>query len=149
MGSTVVFDKCQATVKEADMASIVVPSANSEEAEFEGFVGFCEGRSGGRFSDPQAFYSFSVDRYRDFWRLFLEWVDPVREGTPLACGARVVLYDGPLAETGTLWQIVAEEQVTVFGTSPPYLQLNIQGVGMVAGEAGRVVAAGIDRQLGG
>jgi acetoacetyl-CoA synthetase len=41
----------------------------------------------------------------------------------LACGARVVLYDGPLAEAGTLWRIVAEEEVTVFGTSPPYLQL--------------------------
>src|ERR1700749_17665 len=41
----------------------------------------------------------------------------------LACGARVVLYDGPLAEAGTLWRIVAEEEVTVFGTGPPYLQL--------------------------
>jgi acetoacetyl-CoA synthetase len=41
----------------------------------------------------------------------------------LACGARVVLYDGPLSEAGTLWRIVAEEEVTVFGTSPPYLQL--------------------------
>ena len=41
----------------------------------------------------------------------------------LACGARVVLYDGPLTEAGTLWRIVAEEKVTVFGTSPPYLQL--------------------------
>ena len=41
----------------------------------------------------------------------------------LACGSRVVVYDGPLAEPGTLWQIVAEEEVSVFGTSPPYLQL--------------------------
>ena len=41
----------------------------------------------------------------------------------LTCGARVVLYDGPLTEAGTLWRIVAEEEVTVFGTSPPYLQL--------------------------
>lgn len=41
----------------------------------------------------------------------------------LACGARVVVFDGPLAEPGTLWQIVAAEEVTVFGTSPPYLQL--------------------------
>jgi acetoacetyl-CoA synthetase len=41
----------------------------------------------------------------------------------LACGARVVLYDGPLTDAGTLWRIVAEEKVTVFGTSPPYLQL--------------------------
>ncbi len=41
----------------------------------------------------------------------------------LACGARVVLYDGPLTDTGVLWRIVAEEEATVFGTSPPYLQL--------------------------
>jgi len=41
----------------------------------------------------------------------------------LACGARVVVYDGPIAEPGTLWELVAEERVTVFGTSPPYLQL--------------------------
>jgi len=41
----------------------------------------------------------------------------------LACGTRVVVYDGPLLGAGTLWQIASEEQVTVFGTSPPYLQL--------------------------
>ncbi|HEU5106417.1 MAG TPA: acetoacetate--CoA ligase [Solirubrobacterales bacterium] len=41
----------------------------------------------------------------------------------LACGAKVVVYDGPIAEPGALWRIVAEEGVTVFGTSPPYLQL--------------------------
>jgi acetoacetyl-CoA synthetase len=41
----------------------------------------------------------------------------------LACGARIVVYDGPIAEPGSLWRIVAEEEVTVFGTSPPYLQL--------------------------
>lgn len=41
----------------------------------------------------------------------------------LACGARVVVFDGPLADPGTLWTIVAEEGVTIFGTSPPYLQL--------------------------
>jgi acetoacetyl-CoA synthetase len=41
----------------------------------------------------------------------------------LACGARVVVYDGPLAGPETLWRIVAAEEATVFGTSPPYLQL--------------------------
>ena len=41
----------------------------------------------------------------------------------LACGSRVVVYDGPIVEPGTLWKIVAEENVTAFGTSPPYLQL--------------------------
>jgi acetoacetyl-CoA synthetase len=41
----------------------------------------------------------------------------------LACGTTVVVYDGPLAGPQTLWEIVAEEGVTMFGTSPPYLQL--------------------------
>lgn len=41
----------------------------------------------------------------------------------LACGIPIVLFDGNLEGAGTLWEIVAEEAVTVFGTSPPYLQL--------------------------
>jgi len=82
MGSTVVLDKCQAQVKAADVSRVVVSTANSEETAFENFVRFCEARSNERFADPQAFYAFSVERYRDFWRLFLEWADPVREGDP-------------------------------------------------------------------
>jgi acetoacetyl-CoA synthetase len=41
----------------------------------------------------------------------------------LASGAAIVVYDGPLAGADTLWRVVATERVTVFGTSPPYLQL--------------------------
>jgi len=41
----------------------------------------------------------------------------------LACGVPIVLFDGRLESPGTLWEIAAEEEVTVFGTSPPYLQL--------------------------
>ena len=41
----------------------------------------------------------------------------------LAVGAHVVVYDGPLLGPETLWQLVAEHGVTVFGTSPAYLQL--------------------------
>jgi acetoacetyl-CoA synthetase len=41
----------------------------------------------------------------------------------LAVGAHVVTYDGPVAGPGTLWELVAEHGVTVFGTSPAYLQL--------------------------
>jgi acetoacetyl-CoA synthetase len=41
----------------------------------------------------------------------------------LAGGTEIVLYDGPLESFETLWQIVAREGVTVFGTSPAYLQL--------------------------
>ena len=41
----------------------------------------------------------------------------------LASGAEIVLYDGSIADAKTLWRIVAEEGVTVFGTSPSYLKL--------------------------
>ena len=41
----------------------------------------------------------------------------------LAVGACIVLYDGPVLGPATLWEIVADERVTVFGTSPAYLQL--------------------------
>jgi acetoacetyl-CoA synthetase len=43
--------------------------------------------------------------------------------TALASGVELVLYDGPVANPDTLWKIVAEKNVTVFGTSPAYLQL--------------------------
>ncbi|RBY96237.1 acetoacetate--CoA ligase [Blastococcus sp. TF02-8] len=41
----------------------------------------------------------------------------------LAVGAEIVVYDGPLRGPETLWELVAEHGVTVFGTSPAYLQL--------------------------
>lgn len=41
----------------------------------------------------------------------------------LAVGAHVVVNDGPLLGPETLWELVAEHGVTVFGTSPAYLQL--------------------------
>ena len=41
----------------------------------------------------------------------------------LAVGAHVVVYDGPIAGPETLWRLVGEQGVTVFGTSPSYLQL--------------------------
>jgi len=41
----------------------------------------------------------------------------------LASGSTIVVYDGPIAGPDTLWRIVSEEEVSVFGTSPPYLQL--------------------------
>jgi acetoacetyl-CoA synthetase len=40
----------------------------------------------------------------------------------LASGAELVLYDGPLEGPDTMWRLIAEERVTVFGTSPAYLQ---------------------------
>jgi acetoacetyl-CoA synthetase len=41
----------------------------------------------------------------------------------LASGAELVLYDGPITAADCLWRIVAEQGVSVFGTSPGYLQL--------------------------
>jgi acetoacetyl-CoA synthetase len=41
----------------------------------------------------------------------------------LAVGAHVVLFDGPVTGPETLWELVARYGVTVFGTSPAYLQL--------------------------
>jgi acetoacetyl-CoA synthetase len=41
----------------------------------------------------------------------------------LAARAEVVLNSRPVASPRTLWDIVGEEAVTVFGTSPAYLQL--------------------------
>jgi acetoacetyl-CoA synthetase len=41
----------------------------------------------------------------------------------LASGVEIVLYDGPISDAQALWRIVAEERVTVFGTSPAYLKL--------------------------
>ena len=40
----------------------------------------------------------------------------------LASGVELVLFEGPLSGPETLWRIVAEEQVSVFGTSPAYLR---------------------------
>jgi acetoacetyl-CoA synthetase len=41
----------------------------------------------------------------------------------LASGVELVLYSGPVTAADTLWRIVSEERVTVFGTSPAYLQM--------------------------
>ncbi|WP_245254191.1 acetoacetate--CoA ligase [Paraburkholderia sp. LEh10] len=41
----------------------------------------------------------------------------------LASGVEIVTYDGPLASVVTLWQLVASERVSMFGTSPAYLKM--------------------------
>lgn len=56
--------------------------AISEKTQVENFLTSCEVRTGERFADPQSFHSFSVERFRDFWRLFLDWADPLRSGEP-------------------------------------------------------------------
>jgi acetoacetyl-CoA synthetase len=40
----------------------------------------------------------------------------------LASGTEIVLYDGPVGDPETLWSLVAQEHVTVFGTNPSFLQ---------------------------
>ncbi|QBR00760.1 acetoacetate--CoA ligase [Paraburkholderia pallida] len=41
----------------------------------------------------------------------------------LASGVEIVTYDGPIANVDTLWRLVADQKVTVFGTSPAYLKM--------------------------
>src|SRR5256885_3609102 len=49
-----------------------------------------------------------------------------------ASGAAIVWDDGPLTSPDALWRTAAAERVTVFGTSPPYLQLS-QDTGLSPG----------------
>ncbi|MFP3564613.1 acetoacetate--CoA ligase [Paraburkholderia sp. SIMBA_030] len=42
----------------------------------------------------------------------------------LASGVEIVTYDGPISTVDTLWRLVADERVTVFGTSPAYLKMS-------------------------
>jgi acetoacetyl-CoA synthetase len=60
---------------------------------------------------------------RLFFHTSAAWMMWNWELSALAAGSSIVLYDGPIAAPDTLWQVVSQEQVTVFGTSPPYLQL--------------------------
>lgn len=41
----------------------------------------------------------------------------------LASGVEIVTYDGPISSVDRLWRLVADERVTVFGTSPAYLRM--------------------------
>lgn len=41
----------------------------------------------------------------------------------LASGVEIVTFDGPISSADTLWRLVADEHVTVFGTSPAYLKM--------------------------
>jgi acetoacetyl-CoA synthetase len=50
----------------------------------------------------------------------------------LASGVEIVTSDGPISAIDTLWRLVADERVTVFGTSPAYLRM-CQDAGLVPG----------------
>ena len=64
-------------------------------------------------------------RYGDklFFHTSCSWMMWNWQLTALASGTELVLFDGPVEGPHTLWQLVAKERVTVFGTSPAYLQL--------------------------
>jgi acetoacetyl-CoA synthetase len=68
---------------------------------------------------------------RLFFQTSAAWMMWNWQLSALACGATIVLYDGPVA-ADTLWRIAAEERVTVLGTSPSYLQLG-QDAGLSPG----------------
>lgn len=59
---------------------------------------------------------------RLFFQTSCAWMMWHWQLTALASGAQIVLYDGPIVDATTLWRIVADERVSVFGTSPPYLK---------------------------
>ncbi|SDU57436.1 acetoacetate--CoA ligase [Gordonia westfalica] len=59
-----------------------------------------------------------------FWQTALSWMMWNYQVAGLLCGARIICYSGsPLyPDADKLWQIVADEKVTYFGTSPGQLQ---------------------------
>ena len=60
----------------------------------------------------------------------------------LASGVEIVTYDGSISSVDRLWRLVADEGITVFGTSPAYLRLS-QEAGLEPGrdfDLGRVRA---------
>jgi acetoacetyl-CoA synthetase len=61
-----------------------------------------------------------VDRL--FFQTSCGWMMWNWQLSALATGAGLVLYDGPLDGPETLWNVVDQQQVTVFGTNPAYLQ---------------------------
>lgn len=62
------------------------------------------------------------DGDRLFYQTTCAWMMWNWQLTALASGATLVLFDGPLEGPDTLWRIAAEEEVSLFGTSPAYLQ---------------------------
>ncbi len=60
---------------------------------------------------------------RLFFQTSTAWMMWQWQFSALASGVEIVLNDAPVSRPETLWQIVAAQNVTVFGTSPAYLQL--------------------------
>lgn len=51
----------------------------------------------------------------------------------LASGVEIVTFDGPITSADTLWRLIADENVNVFGTSPAYLKMS-QDAGLIPGQ---------------
>ena len=67
----------------AEREAIFVPDPTTvADSQLTDFVHFCERETSRSFPDQGAFYRFSVDEFRDFWRLFLAWSDVIYEGVP-------------------------------------------------------------------
>lgn len=62
------------------------------------------------------------NRDRMFFQTTCGWMMWNWQLSALACGAEVVVYDGPLQGPETLWELIANQRVTCFGTNPAYLQ---------------------------
>jgi acetoacetyl-CoA synthetase len=58
-----------------------------------------------------------------FWQASTAWVLWRFQMSMLAVGAEIVLNSAPVSHPETLWKIVADESITVFGTTPAYLKL--------------------------
>ena len=58
-----------------------------------------------------------------FFQTSTAWMMWQWQLSALASGAEIVLNDAPVISPEMLWQIVAAHHVTVFGTSPSYIQL--------------------------
>ncbi|SAK44630.1 acetoacetyl-CoA synthetase [Caballeronia pedi] len=60
---------------------------------------------------------------RMFFHTSCAWMMWNWQLSALASGVEIVTYDGPIASVDTLWRLVAEERINVFGTSPAYLKM--------------------------
>lgn len=69
---------------------------------------------------------------RLFYQTSCGWMMWNWQLSALASGVVLVLYDGALTAPESLWRIVAEERVSVFGTSPAYLRF-CEDAGLVPG----------------
>ena len=58
-----------------------------------------------------------------FWQASTAWVVWRFQLSMLAVGAEIVLNSAPVSHPETLWKIVADEAISVFGTTPAYLKL--------------------------